>query len=160
MPAKFDFSADYRYQLIGIASSQAIWKVSWELAQSLDLRFSLQVLAYINPKIEAEVSNVPSLFEGEEKTEFEEPELYMDEETYAPCTLYLFQNPTDDSPKETHLFPILLLFVYDSEAAAPPIADIVSHLKASEKFLSVENLSQIMLPSHHKKIGQWLSYWI
>lgn len=139
---------------------EPIWKVCWELNQLLHRRLVKVELPHLNDlggaNTDAQQSDL-DLFAAEEiPQQTQEWNVYAEILEDEGRAYYLIENNHIQSPKETRIFPFLLVAISRGEYADKQMLDL-SQAKVimSATDLFAENNSE----RFHTKLKTWLSWW-
>lgn len=142
---------DYQGIVIGIASDERIWKVCFEINESLAVNLKENTRNYDILLNEVDTDSPdPSLFHATESPQENRPVLfYEDVETNEDCAFYLFKPEATGLPKEIRSFRYLLAI----QALTPSLPEPANILEKLNKLTTVRSAVDI---SHIKSIKHLL----
>lgn len=153
-------SPDYNFSVIGIASIEPIWKVCWELNQLLHTKLVKVELPHLDDLEHAGTEQRQThldLFAAEEiPRQTQEWNVYAQIPEEEGRAYYLIENNHIQSPKETRIFPFLLVAISRGATADTQVLNLYeSQVIMSATDLFAENSSE----RFHTKMKTWLSCW-
>jgi hypothetical protein len=143
--------------VLGVAGSHPIWKIGWEINQQLGIELKMKELEHFSVP-DAFVSPVETLFDSEGPPA--PLPFYQDMENDTGFQYFFFPNPKDWMPKETHIFPYILVISYAGELHTPDSVSLQQKLKKADSIISVSDILSYFPENQRKKITQWISFYV
>lgn len=133
---------DYQYIAVGIASNERIWKLCYEINQSMGINLSEKEQ---KPPVSSEkpARTSPSLFDPGAISKEDRPLDYYEDMTSKPPLEYILRKPdTTQLPKETRPFRFFLL-IRSVSGPVPEAREVIMQLSSASAVLSAVDISHI-----------------